>query len=160
MAKSGLDVNWNQLRDDAKQIPNHLNFINRTAYLINRDEIGGEMISKRCRICHETAELLREVDDIVTSELMVPMNGKPSKIAQCFAVLVPASVGGDKYSIAIRAVVTTDFMTAQSAVPGVDFPKDALKNIVERIGKNPVADQIDMIFYDVTGKPPGYVEWE
>lgn len=160
MAKSGLDVNWNQLRDDAKQIPNHLNFINRTAYLINRDEIGGEMISKRCRICHETAELLREVDDIVTSELMVPMNGKPSKIAQCFAVLVPASVGGDKFSIAIRAVVTTDFMTAQSAVPGVDFPKDALKNIVERIGKNPVADQIDMIFYDVTGKPPATVEWE
>ena len=51
-------------------------------------------------------------------------------------------------------------MTAQSAVPGVDFPKDALKNIVERIGKNPVADQIDMIFYDVTGKPPATVEWE
>ena len=160
MAKNGLDIDWKALREDAKDIPNSLNFVNRTAYLINRNEIGGEMVSKRCRVCHETAELLREVDDIVTSELMVPMNGKPSKIAQCFAVLVPASVGGEKYSIAIRAVVTTDFMTAQSAVPGVDFPSDALTNIVKRVSESSVADQIDMIFYDVTGKPPATVEWE
>ncbi|MCI8387950.1 MAG: glutamine-hydrolyzing GMP synthase [Clostridiales bacterium] len=161
LAKNGLDVDWNQLRDDAREVPNNLDFVNRTAYLINRDSIGGEMISRRSRVCHETSELLREVDDIVTSELLVPMPGsKASKIAQCFAVLVPASVGGDRYSIAIRAVVTTDFMTAQSAVPGVDFPADALSNIVKRVNASEVADQIDMLFYDVTGKPPATVEWE
>ncbi|MBQ8510555.1 MAG: glutamine-hydrolyzing GMP synthase [Clostridia bacterium] len=160
MAGQGLRVDWASLRDAAKDIPNRLDFINRTAYLINRPRIGGGMISTRSRICPETTDLLREVDDIVTSEIMVPMGGKPSKIAQCFAVLVPASTDGVRYSIAIRAVVTTDFMTAQSAIPGVDFPQEALANIVRRVQESEVAGKIDMIFYDVTGKPPATVEWE
>ena len=161
LADNGLDVDWNSIRNDAREIPNHLDFINRVAYLINRNSIGGELVSVRSRVCHETADLLREVDDIVTSELMKPMPGaKSSKIAQCFAVLVPISTDGKRYSIAIRAVVTSDFMTAQSAIPGVDFPKDALANILSRIASNPVAEKIDMIFYDVTGKPPATVEWE
>lgn len=161
LADNGLDIDWNSVRDDAREIPNHLDFINRVAYLINRKSIGGDLVSVRSRICHETADLLREVDDIVTSELMKPLPGaKSSKIAQCFAVLVPISTDGKRYSIAIRAVVTSDFMTAQSAIPGVDFPKDALSNILSRIEADPVAEKIDMIFYDVTGKPPATVEWE
>lgn len=161
LADNGLDIDWNSIRNDAREIPNHLDFINRVAYLINRKSIGGELVSVRSRISHETADLLREVDDIVTNELMKPIPGaKASKIAQCFAVLVPISTDGKRYSIAIRAVVTSDFMTAQSAIPGVDFPKDALSNILSRIESNPVADKIDMVFYDVTGKPPATVEWE
>ena len=161
LADNGLDIDWNSVRDDAREIPNHLDFINRVAYLINRKSIGGDLVSVRSRICHETSDLLREVDDIVTSELMKPLPGaKSSKIAQCFAVLVPISTDGKRYSIAIRAVVTSDFMTAQSAIPGVDFPKDALLNILSRIEADPVAEKIDMIFYDVTGKPPATVEWE
>ena len=81
-------------------------------------------------------------------------------IAQCFAVLVPISAHeGKKYSVAMRAVCTTDFMTAQSAVPGKDFSIDALKaardEIVERFG-----DTVSLVLYDVTGKPPATVEWE
>lgn len=159
-----LDTDWEQLREVAKSIPNHLNFINRTAYVIDGGEGDGCMVSVKSRICHETAELLREVDDIVTDELMRPMEpGKKSKIAQCFAVLVPAVKGDhtDRFSIAVRAVVTNDFMTAGSAVPGVDFPADALANIVRRIRENNlVSAKIDMIMYDVTGKPPATVEWE
>ena len=66
---------------------------------------------------------------------------------------------GKKYSIAMRAVCTSDFMTAQSAVPGVDFPLEALKKardeITERFG-----NVISLVLYDVTGKPPATVEWE
>ena len=92
---------------------------------------------------------------------MKPMPGaKASKIAQCFAILLPVSTKADRYSVAIRAVVTTDFMTAQSAVPGKDFPADALQNILKRIAASDVADQVDMVLYDVTGKPPATVEWE
>lgn len=161
LADNGLDVDWDLIRNNAREIPNNLDFINRVAYLINRKSIGGELVSVRSRICHETSDLLREIDDIVTNELMKPLPGaKTSKIAQCFAVLVPISTDGKRYSIAIRAVVTSDFMTAQSAIPGVDFPKDALANILSRIQTHPVAEKIDMIFYDVTGKPPATVEWE
>lgn len=161
LTDNGLDVDWDLIRNNAREIPNNLDFVNRVAYLINRKSIGGELVSVRSRICHETSDLLREIDDIVTNELMKPLPGaKTSKIAQCFAVLVPISTDGKRYSIAIRAVVTSDFMTAQSAIPGVDFPKDALANILSRIQAHPVAEKIDMIFYDVTGKPPATVEWE
>ena len=92
---------------------------------------------------------------------MKPLPGKTaSLIAQCFAVLVPVSTDGKRYSIAIRAVVTSDFMTAQSAVPGVDFPDGALERAAKRIRESTVADKIDLIMYDVTGKPPATVEWE
>lgn len=152
-----LNVDWADLKEVARAIPNHLNFVNRTAYVIDGGENEGELVSVRSRICHESAELLREADDIVTSELMKPMApGKKTKIAQCFAVLVPVVKGADtgRVSIAVRAVVTNDFMTAQSAVPGVDFPADALSNIVSRIRANELLrNKIDMILYDVTASP-------
>lgn len=161
LSGTALNVNWPDLIGQVREIPNNLDFVNRTAYLINRPHMDGVMHSVHSRICHERAELLREVDDIVTDELMKPLPGAAhSKIAQCFAVLVPVSTRDDRVSIAIRAVVTTDFMTASSAIPGVDFPADALSNILKRIEMSSVAQKIDMIFYDVTGKPPATVEWE
>lgn len=164
LSDTGLDVDWQKICSIAKDIPNNLNYINRVAYLINRNDVGGRIISTKCRVCHETAELLREIDDIVTNEIMRPMSAqsKQVRVAQCFAVLVPMSSedNPNKYSIAIRAVVTNDFMTAQSAVPGQDFPADALENIVKRVNTSGVAEKIDMLFYDVTGKPPATVEWE
>jgi GMP synthase (glutamine-hydrolysing) len=158
LAGQGLDADWDNLFEFAKSIPNNLNFINRTAYLLNGKTLDSALRSVHSRICHEEAELLREVDDIVTSEIMRPMeDGAKCRIAQCFAVLLPVSAH-ERFSVAVRAVVTNDFMTAQSAVPGVDFPADALANIVRRIEAS--LPDIDMILYDVTGKPPATVEWE
>ena len=138
----------------AREIPNELGYINRVTYCLNEKAPQSELICSPTHICHETAELLRELDDITTRHLM------NKNIAQCFAVLVPISAHeGKKYSVAMRAVCTTDFMTAQSAVPGKDFSVDALKaardEIVERFG-----DTVSLVLYDVTGKPPATVEWE
>lgn len=157
LSGTGLTPDFDTLYKTAKTIPNELNFVNRVAYLLNRREVGGTLHSVRSRICREEADLLREADAIVTSEIMRPMADGKCHIAQCFAVLLPVGVG-DKFSIAVRAVVTNDFMTAQSAVPGVDFPEDALANIVRRI--EAAGLPVDMILYDVTGKPPATVEWE
>ncbi|MGN1207220.1 MAG: glutamine-hydrolyzing GMP synthase [Eubacteriales bacterium] len=156
LSGEGLTPDFDTLYTVAKGIPNELNFVNRVAYLLNRRDLGGTLTSVRSRICREEADLLREADSIVTSEIMRPMNGK-CKIAQCFAVLLPASTDG-RFSVAIRAVVTNDFMTASSAVPGVDFPSDALANIVRRLEEADLP--LDLILYDVTGKPPATVEWE
>lgn len=161
LSGKGLACDWQELSALAKEIPNHLSTVNRVAYLLNRSNVGGELISAHSRICHDRAELLREADDIATDELLKPLDGTgSSRIAQCFAVLVPTSTDGHRISIALRAVVTTDFMTAQSAIPGVDFPAESLSQIVRRISESPIADEIDMILYDVTGKPPATVEWE
>lgn len=154
-SKNPLDTDIDKLYSAAKKIPNELEFINRVTYCLNESAAGvSELKCTPTHICHETAELLREIDDITTRNLM------NKNIAQCFAVLVPISAHeGKKYSVAMRAVCTSDFMTAQSAVPGVDFPLEALKKardeITERFG-----DVISLVLYDVTGKPPATVEWE
>ena len=148
------DTDMEALYALAKTIPNELNYINRVTYCLNESAGVPELVCTPTHICHETAELLRELDDITTRHLM------NKNIAQCFAVLVPITAhAGKSYSVAMRAVCTTDFMTAQSAVPGVDFPLEALKaardEMMERFG-----DTVSLVLYDVTGKPPATVEWE
>ena len=149
------DADWDEIFEIAKEIPNKFSFINRVAYCVYSDsaEIGG-ISCAGMHICRETADILREVDAAVTSSIM------NQRIAQCFAVLFPMSANKNKkYSCAIRAVCTSDFMTARSATPGKEFSVAALdtavRSIVSAEGSN-----ISMIFYDVTGKPPATVEWE
>ena len=148
-------ADWNEIFDVAKLIPNECAFINRVAYRIagNADAFG-EFHFKPLHIGYESTELLREADAIVTDKIM------NQNISQCFAVLLPFADGEqDKYSIAVRAVCTTDFMTARPAVPGKDFDASALteaaNEILEKFG-----GRISSVYYDVTGKPPATVEWE
>lgn len=144
--------------DVAKKIPNELSYINRVTYCLNETAPAEPLVCHPAYICHESAELLRELDDITTRHLMSGEGKK--KIAQCFAVLVPISChSGRRYSVAIRAVCTSDFMTAQAALPGRDFPIEALESACREITER-FSDSISLVLYDVTGKPPATVEWE
>ena len=154
MAGGCLDADFDEIFSLARTIPNTLGFINRVAFRLDHDSFDGTLFSSPMFISPETASLLREIDHITTSELMNPT------ISQCFAVLIPvSSTKGKKYSAVLRAVVTNDFMTARSAIPGQDFSLEALRYAVEKI-KTAFGDKIDMILYDVTGKPPATIEWE
>lgn len=147
------EIDWCKLMAVAKGIPNAFSFINRVIYCLD-GPMQGPIRCEGMHISPDTADLLREIDDIVTRHLM------NSRIAQCFAVLFPLSRASDKkYSCALRAVCTNDFMTARSAVPGEDLSIDALQRAVKEI-KDTVGDRISNIFYDITGKPPATVEWE
>lgn len=148
VAKNGLDVDWDEAFALARLIPNDLNYINRVAYRLD----GGTIDTLSCIPLHigaESADLLREIDAIVTDTIM------NKGISQCFAVLLP--VGNGYYSTALRAVVTSDFMTARPAVPGKDFTVAALAEATRRIK---ALDPRLTVFYDLTGKPPATVEWE
>jgi len=106
------------------------------------------------------ADTLRAADDIYIEELR--NNGHYDKIGQAFAVLLPTvkSVGvmGDHRTYenvcVLRAVTTTDFMTAD----WYDMPHDVLKTISNRI-INEVRG-INRVCYDVSSKPPSTIEWE
>ena len=107
----------------------------------------------------EYADLLRRADAIFIEELRAA--GWYDKVAQAFAVFLPVkSVGvmGDgrtyEYVVALRAVQTTDFMTAQWA----PLPHDLLGKISSRI-MNEVRG-INRVVYDVSSKPPATIEWE
>jgi len=107
----------------------------------------------------EYADLLRRADAIFIEELRAA--GWYDKVAQAFAVFLPVkSVGvmGDgrtyEYVVALRAVQTSDFMTAHWAA----LPHDLLGKISNRI-MNEVRG-INRVVYDVSSKPPATIEWE
>ncbi|MBX6392752.1 MAG: glutamine-hydrolyzing GMP synthase, partial [Burkholderiales bacterium] len=107
----------------------------------------------------EYADLLREADAIFIEELRAA--GWYEKTAQAFAVFLPVkSVGvmGDgrtyEHVVALRAVQTTDFMTAHWA----ELPYDLLAKVSNRI-INEVRG-INRVVYDISGKPPATIEWE
>ena len=152
---AAASADWNRIFDISKKIPNECDFINRVAYRIagNADSFG-DFRFKPLHIGYASTDLLREADAIVTGYVMNP------KISQCFAVLLPFADGEDgKYSIAVRAVCTTDFMTARPAVPGEDFEVSSLISAADKILET-LGDRISSVYYDVTGKPPATVEWE
>ncbi len=110
-------------------------------------------------ITKEKLELLKDADLIFREELSKA--GLDRNIHQYFAVLTNMrSVGvmGDgrtyDYTVALRAVTTSDFMTADWA----RIPFDVLEKVSGRI-INEVA-HVNRIVYDVTSKPPATIEWE
>ena len=107
----------------------------------------------------EFAELLCRADAIFIEELRAA--GWYDRVAQAFAVFLPVkSVGvmGDgrtyEYVVALRAVQTTDFMTAHWAA----LPHEVLGKVSSRI-TNEVRG-INRVVYDISGKPPATIEWE
>ena len=107
----------------------------------------------------ERVAVLQEADSIFLSELRE--SGWYDRVAQAFVVLLPVrSVGvmGDgrtyEHVVALRAVETTDFMTADWA----RLPGDLLARVSSRI-VNEVRG-VNRVVYDVTSKPPGTIEWE
>ncbi|EGY53476.1 glutamine-hydrolyzing GMP synthase [Neisseria shayeganii] len=113
----------------------------------------------------EYADLLRRADDIFIQELRNNFDENGTSwydlTSQAFAVFLPVkSVGvmGDgrtyEYVVALRAVVTSDFMTAHWA----ELPYSLLGKVSNRI-INEVRG-INRVVYDVSGKPPATIEWE
>jgi GMP synthase (glutamine-hydrolysing) len=107
----------------------------------------------------EYADLLRRADHIFIEELR--LSGWYEKTSQAFAVFLPVKavgVMGDgrtyDYVVALRAVQTQDFMTAHWA----ELPYTLLAKVSNRI-INEIRG-INRVTYDITGKPPGTIEWE
>ena len=110
-------------------------------------------------ITKEKADLLREADAVFREE--IAKAGIESEVSQYFAVLTDLrSVGvmGDArtygYTVALRAVTTDDFMTAEWS----RLPYEVLEKSSSRI-TNEVAG-VSRVVYDITSKPPATVEWE
>lgn len=103
--------------------------------------------------------MLRLADHIFIEELY--KHDLYQKVSQAFTVFLPVkSVGvtgdGRRYQwvVSLRAVETIDFMTARWA----HLPYDFLDNVSRRIVNE--VDGISRVVYDITGKPPGTIEWE
>ena len=110
-------------------------------------------------ITDDKLTILKDADAIFREE--IANSGLHKNINQYFAVLTNLkSVGvmGDErtydYAVALRAVNTIDFMTAESA----EIPFEVLQTVMSRI-INEVRG-VNRVFYDLTSKPPGTIEFE
>lgn len=134
--------------------------------LVWRQPFPGPGLAVRClgEITPERLDRLRLADAIFTSELatagLLHMD-QDEGTAQAFAVLLPVrSVGvmGDnrtyQEAVALRAVTTDDFMTADWA----RLPHDLLARIANRIVNE--VPGVNRVVYDITSKPPATIEWE
>ena len=131
------------------------------ASLIHRHPFPGPGLSVRIlgEVKQEYIDLLREADAIYMEELF--SSGYYEKLSQAFAVFLPVkSVGvvGDarRYAhvIALRAVETRDFMTANASRLSYDFLDHVAQRIINEISG------ISRVVYDISSKPPATIEWE
>jgi GMP synthase (glutamine-hydrolysing) len=129
--------------------------------MVGRHPFPGPGLAVRVpgRVTREDLEILREADAVLIEELRNA--GMYDRTSQVFAVLLPVySVGvmGDERTyarvVALRAVVTEDFMTADWA----RLPYDLLARISNRI-INEVRG-VNRVVYDISSKPPSTIEWE
>ncbi len=130
--------------------------------LVWRQPFPGPGLAVRClgEITLERLKRLRVADKIVIDELQTAGLLR-DKTAQAFAVLLPVqSVGvmGDQRTyaetVAVRAVTTDDFMTADWA----RLPLPVLARISNRIVNE--VPGVNRVVYDITSKPPATIEWE
>lgn len=130
-------------------------------YLVFRQPFPGPGLGIRVmgEITEEKLEILRDADYIFREE--IANANLDREIGQYFAVITnnkTVGVMGDfrtyDYTLALRAVTTTDFMTADWA----KIPYDVLNKVSNRIVNE--VDKINRIVYDITSKPPSTIEWE
>jgi GMP synthase (glutamine-hydrolysing) len=145
-------------KDEVRQVGLELGL---PEYLVYRQPFPGPGLAIRIigDITEDKIEILQDADYIFRTE--IAKAGLDKSINQYFAVLTNLrSVGvmGDErtydYTLALRAVETSDFMTASFS----KIPYDVLEKISSKIVNE--VKHINRVVYDITCKPPATIEWE
>lgn len=130
-------------------------------YLVYRQPFPGPGLGVRIvgEVTAEKVRIVQDADAIYREELAKA--GCDKGLGQYFAALTNMrSVGvmGDErtydYAVALRAVITSDFMTAEAA----EIPYAVLSRVMNRVINE--VKGVNRVLYDLTSKPPGTIEFE
>ena len=148
----------NLFKDEVRQAGRELGL---PEYLVSRQPFPGPGLGVRIigEVTAEKVKIVQDADAIWREE--IAKAGLDKQISQYYAALTNMrSVGvmGDErtydYAVALRAVTTTDFMTAES----FNVPWEVLSTVTSRIVNE--VKHVNRVFYDCTGKPPATIEME
>ena len=135
----------------ATELVNRRMDINRVVALVHARVGIAEMQSSRATLTHERLERLRHADAIVRQ--WSEESGFEREVWQFPVVLIPIGAGDKPDSVVLRPIHSVDGMTAQV----VRMPHELLHRMIhELLSVNGLCG----VFYDLTNKPPGTIEWE
>ena len=145
-------------KDEVRQLGRELGL---PEALVSRQPFPGPGLGIRIigEVTAEKVRIVQDADAIYREE--IAKAGLAGSISQYYAALTnmqTVGVMGDfrtyDNAVALRAVITSDFMTAEAA----NIPWDVLQRVMTRIVNE--VDHVNRVFYDLTSKPPGTVEFE
>jgi GMP synthase (glutamine-hydrolysing) len=146
-----IDPNGNNLHQAATELTNRIAGINRVITLVRGKAPLDQLRARPGSLSPERLDKLRRADAIVRR--LSARSGFEDTIWQFPVVLIPLGSESSPDSIVLRPVDSVDGMTAQSA----PIPDPLLHSISEEILAEP---GLCCVFYDLTNKPPGTIEWE
>jgi GMP synthase (glutamine-hydrolysing) len=157
VAISPLEGGWQdfwkkeELQHISTELTNRFESINRVMFTLHGDASDTGVLPDRY-LTPERVKTIQDADKIVMDGIN-SFDLEEKLIWQCPTILLPLATSTDNHeSLVLRPVSSIDAMTADFAL----IPTERLNNILEQLkGLNP-----SMIFYDLTNKPPGTIEWE
>ena len=141
---------WKTLEALSTELTNNFPSINRVIYLLGPTPRPQQSL-KAGYLTRDRLDLLRRADTISMEAL--ERHELMEEVTQMPTVLLPLSSDGVQESVVLRPIATSDFMTARFCPLPQAFLDDVRERLLALAG-------IEAVFYDITHKPPGTVEWE
>ncbi len=152
VALFGTFPNWGALDQISSHIVNKFGEINRCVYCIAGENIDLQI--KPGYLSPDRVKILQWIDHLIHQEMRYEEEWE--RIWQMPVVLIPCGIEG-RESIVLRPVESQEAMTANFAELPIKKLQE-ISNVIRNDSK--VGSHISHIFYDITHKPPGTIEWE
>jgi GMP synthase (glutamine-hydrolysing) len=153
LSGSALEQNLAELLDLSTDLTNRFSVINRVLFDLDASDPESYVLLPSRYLTKERLDLLREVDSIFQALLV--KYGVYQDLWQVPVVLVPVGNGHNEHeSIVLRPVASLEAMTADVYI----LPTELLREFMETVRTQKLP--ISHVFYDLTHKPPGTIEWE
>ena len=140
-----------KLQDEATELVNRSAGVNRVIARVSTREPLEHQHVFSSTLTYRRIALLRAADAIVRE--MSCESGFDKEVWQFPVILIPVGSGESRDSIVLRPIQSVDGMTADS----VTMPDELLHAVAARLMEMP---EIAGVYYDLTHKPPGTIEWE
>ena len=145
------NADWRTLNELAPLITNSLRDINRVVWLLKPDSIDPETITiTPSTLTKKRLDLHRQADSIANRVLR--QHGLERELYEFPVIMIPLGFNRGQ-SIVLRPLYSENVMT-------IEFAKLPMGVVREMAGEISELDGIDAVFYDITNKPPGTVQWE